>query len=202
MEWRFCICCRLHRSRAKHLGIAATGTSGNIDTCQPERLAVVSELPIKRLTRATRTGQSALAAEQGPSAAISNHGRATAAEIPIGKATPEEYADRTGPQPRMTEPYVFDRGICAVAGYGAIQPEIKTYWVNQRHTGIEAERSFGRGNRGLRIVTEPESGGLLRESATSNRNRVSQQRNSKRLDTKAEESNPMEQKAKSQEVHA
>jgi hypothetical protein len=102
----------------------------------------------------------------------------------------------------MTEPYVFDRGICAVTGYGAIQPEIKTYWVNQRRTGIEAERSFGRGNRGLRIVTEPESGGLLRESATSNRNRVSQQRKSKRLDTKAEESNPMEQKAKSQEVHA
>jgi hypothetical protein len=33
-------------------------------------MAVVSELPIKRLTRATRTGQSALAAEQGPSAVI------------------------------------------------------------------------------------------------------------------------------------
>jgi hypothetical protein len=46
-------------------------------TCQPRRLAVVSDLPIKRLTRATRraieialTGQSALAAEQGSFAAL------------------------------------------------------------------------------------------------------------------------------------
>jgi hypothetical protein len=45
-------------------------------TCQPRRLPVVSDLPIKRLTRATRqaiemavTGQSALAAEQGSFAA-------------------------------------------------------------------------------------------------------------------------------------
>ncbi len=37
--------------------------------CQPSRLAVVSDLPIKRLTRATPTGQSALAAEQGSFAA-------------------------------------------------------------------------------------------------------------------------------------
>jgi hypothetical protein len=34
-------------------------------TCQPGWLAVVSDLPIKRLTRATREGQSKLAAEQG-----------------------------------------------------------------------------------------------------------------------------------------
>jgi hypothetical protein len=34
-------------------------------TCQREWLAVVSDLPIKRLTRATREGQSKLAAEQG-----------------------------------------------------------------------------------------------------------------------------------------
>jgi hypothetical protein len=46
-------------------------------TCQPGRLAVVSDLPIKRLTRATRrasqfasNGQSALAAEQGSFAAL------------------------------------------------------------------------------------------------------------------------------------
>ena len=38
-------------------------------TCQPVHLAVVSDLPIKRLTRATPTGQSALAAEQGSFAA-------------------------------------------------------------------------------------------------------------------------------------
>jgi hypothetical protein len=34
-------------------------------TCQPGRFAVVSELPIKRLTRTTRNGESELAAEQG-----------------------------------------------------------------------------------------------------------------------------------------
>jgi len=38
-------------------------------TCQPWLLAVVSNLPNKRLTRATRRGQSALAAEQGSFAA-------------------------------------------------------------------------------------------------------------------------------------
>ena len=34
-------------------------------TCQPRQIAVISNLPIKRLTRATRKGQSKLAAEQG-----------------------------------------------------------------------------------------------------------------------------------------
>ena len=33
-------------------------------TCQPEKMAVVSDLPIKRLTRATRKGQSKLAASK------------------------------------------------------------------------------------------------------------------------------------------
>jgi len=46
--------------------VAANGT------CQPGRLSVVSDLPIKRLTRATRKGQSALAAEQGSFAAQFN----------------------------------------------------------------------------------------------------------------------------------
>jgi hypothetical protein len=34
-------------------------------TCQPGRFAVISDLPIKRLTRATRNGKSKLAAGQG-----------------------------------------------------------------------------------------------------------------------------------------
>jgi hypothetical protein len=37
--------------------------------CQPRQFAVISNLPIKRLTRATRKGQSELAAEQGSFAA-------------------------------------------------------------------------------------------------------------------------------------
>jgi hypothetical protein len=71
-----------------------------------------------------------------------------------------------------------------------------------RHTGIEAERSFGRGKRGIEIVTELESGGLSHEPGTSIRNRVSRQRESRQLDTKAKETNPMQQKADSQEVNA
>jgi hypothetical protein len=93
------------------------------------------------------------------------------------------------------------RGFCAVAGDGAIQPEVKTYWEIKAY-GVEAERSFGRGKRGIEIVTELESGGLSHEPGTSIRNRVSRQRESRQLDTKAEETNPMQQKADSQEVNA
>jgi hypothetical protein len=52
-------------------------------------------LPIKRLTRATRKGQSKLAAEQGNFAGefISSHSEA--AKVPIGRALPEKGADRT-----------------------------------------------------------------------------------------------------------
>jgi hypothetical protein len=39
-------------------------------TCQPLRFTVVSDLPIKRLMRATRDGWSELAAEQGSFAAL------------------------------------------------------------------------------------------------------------------------------------
>jgi hypothetical protein len=62
---------RLVSNRAcRFLGNGMRVNLRNGNTCQPRRLAVVSELPIKRLTRATRTGESALAAKQGPSAAV------------------------------------------------------------------------------------------------------------------------------------
>jgi len=57
MEWRFL---RL----AGRMGM--TLVQGVAEpTCQPKLFAVLSDLPIKRLTRATRKGQSKLAAEQG-----------------------------------------------------------------------------------------------------------------------------------------
>ena len=49
----------------------AREVAGN-GTCQPGPMYVVSDLPIKRLTRATRKGLSALAAEQGSFAAPFN----------------------------------------------------------------------------------------------------------------------------------
>lgn len=66
-------------------------------TCKPLRFAVVSELPIKRLMRATRCGKSKLAAEQGSYAGLFNPYRLQAAEATVGKASPEESADRTVP---------------------------------------------------------------------------------------------------------
>jgi hypothetical protein len=54
-----CIWCFLGQTPPRETPLPANGT------CQPRRLSVVSDLPIKRLTRATPIGQSALAAEQG-----------------------------------------------------------------------------------------------------------------------------------------
>jgi hypothetical protein len=54
-EWRLV---RLDKFEKYRLKVSAK------PTCQPERFSVVSNLPIKRLTRATPTGQSALAASK------------------------------------------------------------------------------------------------------------------------------------------
>jgi hypothetical protein len=87
------------------------------------------------------------------------------------------------------------RGFDAVAGDGANQPEIK---ANGDRSGAELRRK----KPGIEIVTEPESGGLPRESATSSRNNLSQQRESRQLDPMAKQPKPKQQKANSQEVHA
>jgi hypothetical protein len=57
LGWRFCVIEGLRGWRLKK--------STKDRTCQPGCFAVVSDLPIKRLTQATRKGQSKLAAEQG-----------------------------------------------------------------------------------------------------------------------------------------
>ena len=49
-------------------------------TCQPLQFAVISDLPIKRLTRATREGTSKLAAEQGSFAGEFNPSRISGSE--------------------------------------------------------------------------------------------------------------------------
>jgi hypothetical protein len=59
-------------------------------TCQPHQFAVISDLPIKRLTRTTRKGQSKLAAEQGSFAGDGSfHRSLQPAKVPIGRASPE-----------------------------------------------------------------------------------------------------------------
>jgi hypothetical protein len=73
--------------------------------------------------------------------------------------------------------------------------EIKAY-------GDRSGAELRKGKPGIEIVTERESGGLSRESGTSSRNRVSRQQEGRQLDPKAEEPNPEQQKAYSQEVNA
>jgi hypothetical protein len=74
------------RSFGAELLVGRMGTPGRlpeIGTCQPGRFYVVSDLPIKRLTRATPKGQSALAVEQGSFAATFIHSfRSTRRKLP------------------------------------------------------------------------------------------------------------------------
>lgn len=59
-----CRCGRHIRNSARcYFGVSASEPAGK-PTCQPHPLAVISELPIKRLTRFTPFGQSKLVAEQ------------------------------------------------------------------------------------------------------------------------------------------
>ena len=91
--------------------------------------------------------------------------------------------------------------FCATSGDGVVQPEIKTYRDIKAY-GDQSGAELRQRKPGIEIVTERQSGGLSRESGTSSGNRVSRQRESRQLDPKAEEPNPEQEKAYSQEVNA
>jgi hypothetical protein len=93
-------------------------------TCQPQGNAVLSDLPIKRLTQATRKGQSKLAAEQGN----------FAGQIHPYKAVRGESSHRKGITPRGKRnphpdsipkhgPMSFKTGEKWVNGAGSKAPE-------------------------------------------------------------------------------
>jgi hypothetical protein len=95
-------------------------------TCQPGRFYVLSDLPIKRLTRATREGQSALAAEQGSFAAQLNPlsdtrgGNSHRKGITRGKHLPHRIDTETLGE-RL-------RSFCVGVGKAAVGPFFRGSW--------------------------------------------------------------------------
>jgi hypothetical protein len=167
-------------------------------TCQPPRLAVVSDLPIKRLTRATRramqvavTGQSALAVEQGRFAALfissfgTSGGNFRRKGITRGKRQP----DRTDPENQRD------------LSWGSARRSVKKKWGFSSWTFSRLRGAALRGSSwqfaGCPLVTRSQA-----EVFPVRRRTGGRQRKFGSAKKAAERKNAMHQTAHCQEVHA
>jgi len=157
-----------------HFGQAETGLPrrNRKCPCQQPLLAVVSDLPIKRLTRATRKGQSALAAEQGSFAAPiipssgTCGGNSHRKGITRGKHRPHRI-DSENPRELLW-------GSCAEIGKAAAAPFFRGSWQIARS---ENSRQFAE----CPLVIRSQAEGLSVHTRTRRQAKEVQQRDPGRL---------------------